>query len=464
MWSMIIIIVAVTIFTSTAFSNSGPVYWGGKSASDILLVDSNSPITVTSENLTFDFSKNQIPDHTIHGEVTAEYVMVNPTNESQTVLMAFPFISQIRSLTTDDVRIYADDKLLDYDIYIGDIIRSSATESNKESTFSFTNIVNNITNEPYKAESFAKNERRRLYTFKVTPTTEERINFTVDFSFNHKDTKIVSDGFNRYERKGDEVKIAAWCYEEESLELFLLGKDVDFEVNAYSDGELSEETDLFTYNVTTEEVELESYIMDYIGEENQAANKEMFADSQIYNLYAQSLDELFSHGNGYCVEFDIIEQQHFQRLLTLAYTVEFPPNSEKKVSVNYMTTGTMDKTETVYPLYTFDYILNPAKNWRDFKNLNVKIIPHPDAQYLVESNIEFIKEENNTYTAKLENLPENDLTFTLYSDEEITAIDRLAGDIYNRFGYLTPIVIILIVLTIVTLIIVAIIRKKQHKA
>lgn len=113
----------------------------------------------------------------------------------------------------------------------------------------------------------------------------------------------------------------------------------------------------------------------------------------------------------------------------------------------------MDRTKTTNPLYTFDYILNPAKNWRDFKNLNIKIIPHKKAPHIVKSNIDFTKEKDNVYTATLADLPEEDLSFTLYADEKITLLDKFKGRLQRYLGYfkffVMPVIIIIGIVLVV---------------
>ncbi|HYE84696.1 MAG TPA: hypothetical protein VEG39_21345 [Clostridia bacterium] len=37
-------------------------------------------------------------------------------------------------------------------------------------------------------------------------------------------------------------------------------------------------------------------------------------------------------------------------------------------------------------------------------------------------------------------LPEDDLSFTLYEDEKIMLLDKVAGNMRNKFGYFYPLV------------------------
>ena len=77
---------------------------------------------------------------------------------------------------------------------------------------------------------------------------------------------MFTHGFNQYECDDKKTRIAAWCYRPESLEIYVLGEDIDFNINAYTDGDLSKETDLFQHQISTQEVELEPYLMEYIKE------------------------------------------------------------------------------------------------------------------------------------------------------------------------------------------------------
>ncbi|AKL95137.1 hypothetical protein CACET_c16880 [Clostridium aceticum] len=461
---LISIVFAAIMFSTPAivFANAGPVFWQGHPSSTILSIEENSPIRVEKEDLVFDFSDDDHSFHTISGKVTATYEMFNPTNELQSVQMAFPFIGTLDSFVGEEIVITEDENVLEYDVYIGDVVNSyrDPLQVDKRTNFDFKSIVGTVTKNPYKAKHFTETEKGKRYIIDVKPTTDQRINFVIDFNFDHKKTKVLTNGFNRYERSGEKTKIAVWCYEPETLEVFVLGEDIDLKISAYTDGEFKEKTNFFTYEILTQEIELKQYLISYITSHINSKNIEMISDNQIYNLYAKSFDEYLTQNMGYVSEHDLLAQQHDQRMLTLVYTVEFPQNGRKTVGVSYRTSGTMDKTKTVKPLHTFEYILNPAANWKDFKNLNIKIITPEEAPYVVKSNIEWLNQENKLYTATLSSLPEEDLFFTLYAEEKITLLDKVGGNLQKRFGYLTPIVLGLVGLLMMGAVVMVILYKK----
>ncbi|QOY35427.1 hypothetical protein AWH56_022515 [Anaerobacillus isosaccharinicus] len=425
-------------------ANSGPVYWDGYPSSDSLVIDDNTPILVESENLIFDFSVRDEFSYSINGQVTATYEMVNPKNEPQLVEMVFPFVGRVNSFQTDDIVIKADEEILSYDLYIGELV--SEQRENRRTDFDFKKIVSTITNETYQGNYFKASEIGKHYIIDVMPTTDERVNIVVDFYYDSKKTKLITKGFNGLRYENGHTKITAWCNGPETLEIFVLGEDIDFKIIAYSDGDLREKTDLFTYETSVFEVGTKAFLMDWIEASKTEEHSDRISDIQLYNLYAKAIDQYFSYNIGYISYYDLLDKANEERILSLVYAVEFPPNAKKKVSVSYRTNGTMDMTKTVTPLYTFDYLLNPAKNWSDFKNLNIIIIPPEQAPHIVSSSIRFDKNENNIYIATLAELPEDDLFFTLYANEEITIMDKVQGNMKTYIGFLVfPALIILVI-------------------
>jgi hypothetical protein len=435
--------------STLALANSGPVYWQGYPYSDVMLIDKASPITVESERLVFDFSDSNRYNHSITGKVAAAYQMFNPTKETQLVQMAFPFVGTIAGLSLDDIAITADGDALPYDIYIGSSVNGQRTseQQNIAEGFDFDSIVSTITNKTYEAETFEANEMGKLYIIDVKPTTDKPINLAVSFDLDSENTKVLTKGFNRFERDAQSVRIAAWCYEPEVLEILVLGQDIEPQINAYSDGSLSDKTDLYTCQVSAGQVEVRQYLMNYIKDNDYVrdgsilVDESPFSDNQLYNLYAASLDNSFKWNMGICSESDLMSQLRNNRILTLVYTVEFPSNCRKEITVGYKASGTMDIRQTAKPLYSFDYLLSPAKNWNGFNNLNIEIIPPSQAPYIVKSSVELTMKEDGVYTAALATLPDDDLSFTLYANKRITLFDKIIGTLNRRFGYLTPLVV-----------------------
>lgn len=459
-----IIAVALLVFPFNAvFANSGPVYMSSFPSSDVLAVDNNTPIEVNGEDLTFDFSAKE-EHYSPIGMVTAEYKMANPTHEDLSVQMAFPFIENLGSISNDNIKITADNEELSYEIYLGGIIKRTninGSEETDENYFNFEKIIETITDNSYKTNNFTEDELGKLYSIEVKPSSDKEVEIAVDLTFDYEKTKVFAGGFNGFSREGKTTKITSWCRKPIVLDIYVLGEDVDFSIAGYTDGTLKEKTDLYMYEIHEKEIDVRTFLLSYI-KNNSYISYDNISDIQLYNVFAKGMDEQFSNNLGFCIADEVLTYGSISRMITLVYTVEFPKNSEKTVSVSYKTTGTMDRRDTKEPVYTYDYILNPAENWKDFKNLNIKIIPPADAPYIVDSSIELNKEDN-IYTASLKSLPNDDFTFTLYHKDKITMMDKLEGKINRTFGYFAPVVMGFILILLVIIIIIKVKIRKKHK-
>lgn len=151
-------------FSTAVLANSGPVFWQGYPSSEIMAIDEDSPIMVKNENLIFDFSDDQGSDYTVSGRVKASYKMVNPTNELQSVQMAFPFVGTVGRILPDDIVITADGRVQPYNIYVGDEVENfgDPMQNDLEPIFAFDSIVNSLTDEIYIGQTFAEKQKGKL--------------------------------------------------------------------------------------------------------------------------------------------------------------------------------------------------------------------------------------------------------------------------------------------------------------
>jgi len=421
------------------YANSGPVIWPAAPSSDIVAVEESSPIEVRNELLTFDFNDAKNSSYSISGKVTAEYEMYNPTDEKETSVMAFPFVESVSGFSEDAVSIMEDDDTLPFEVYIGSRIDSigNNNEELQEGIYDFNEIVGTIKRDKYVPHNFSEDETGKLYKIYAEPK-ENNATLSVEFNYDSAHTKVMTKGFNSFSVNGENIRVAAGLWKPEVLEIFILGEDVDLVFEKYKDGTLTEKTDLLHYEIISEDIMLKDYLKQYTEvDDNDNYN---FNEIQLYNMYARALDRAFTNNMGFCSEDMLSEEWYNKRILILVYTVEFPENSTKTVSVSYTASGTMDRRETNTPQYTFDYILNPAENWNAFKNLNIKIIAPDEAPYIIKSSVGLNREDNNIYSATLNSLPGQDLSFTLYYKEKISLLDRV--DLYKAsiIGFLVLII------------------------
>ena len=371
----ITVILLISSF-SLVYANSGPVFWQGYPSSDIMTVDRNSPIEVKSENLIFDFSDENNDSYSVQANVTAEYEMTNPTDETQSVQMAFPYVERLSNVNYENIKITANGKKVPYEVYAGKTVNSygNSFEENKDENLDFNEIVNTISNDTYEAKSFKADEIGKLYYFKIKPTANEKVDFTVDFTYDQEKTNIITKNFNSFSREDEKIRIASGCFESQIAEIYVLGEDINInKISGYNIGSSKEETNSFAYELIEKEVDVKTFLLDSM-KSYSYADFEHISDVQLYNLYASALDKYFVNNQGFCMVDDVLAESSYVRIITLVYTVEFLPAQDQTVSVSYNTNGTMDKRNTTSPQYLFDYILNPAKNWNSFNNLNINIL------------------------------------------------------------------------------------------
>lgn len=467
----ILIITTSFICTAAVFANAGPTFWQGYPSSEVMVIEKNNPIEVKNEMLTIDFSEESGSDYTMHGQVKASYNMVNPTSEALTVQMAFPFISKLYDLASSDIAISADSSPLNYEIYIGDAVNSGGNFHMQDNVvnIAFDDIVKTITNKPYRAKHFSEEEKGKLYTIEVKPTTEDGISLALEFEIDSDKSKVLAKGFNGYSRDGQQVELSIRCYKPEILQIFVIGEEVDFQITEYLNEKSKQKSSITSYEITTKEVDLKSYLMDttqkYISGIDQPEIAEALlrdiATQQIYNLYAAALDKVFEANEGLSSFDEILAQNHNERILTMVYKVDFPAQSQKSINVSYKARATMDRTKTPTPIYTFNYLLNPAQNWKSFQNLNIEVFTPEDAPYVIDSNIDLTQQKDRYYTASLDSLPAGDFSFSLYAKENVSLKDKIAGALQYKLGYLMPLVLAGLMIVIVLIFVIWKIKKPK---
>ncbi len=420
----VMIIIFLFLFTSKSWANAGPVFWEGHPSSEILLIDKNTPIAIAGERLVFDFSDTGGQNFSLIARVKAAYEMYNTSDKAQLVEMAFPFVGQFNELAISNIGIKLDGKEIAYRAYVGDY----------EGELDFDDIINTIRTEKYEAANFRGDERGKLYRIDFKARAGESMVLAIDFDYDKEKTKLIPRGFNGYTIGEGHIELNSWWQEDKTLEIFVLGDDIDFNITGYLDGQMKEKTKDYSYEIKDQPMELEAYLLENVeGEIGKIA-----APNQIYNLYAKTLDRGFDSFEGFFTMEEIESQGFHKKVVTLLYAVEFLPESNRKVEVSYDAIGTMDRRKTKDPLYIFDYILNPASNWKYFNKLDIEIIAPDQAPYLIDSSIEMQRGDDGIYRASLGDLPKEDINFILYNKEKISPLDRLEGRIYYKFGYFTP--------------------------
>lgn len=423
------------------------------------MVEGDSPITVDSERLTFDFSEtyNDGNNNSPVGKVTADYQMTNPTDDMLTVQMAFPFVEDLYSLSVSDIAISADGAAVPYEIYI------DPNDINTSVVYDY-GTIGHISKQEWSLPGYDLNSEAALYRFAASGNAEERLDFEISFNVDHDQTLFIGDGFDveSYSEEGS-GKLSCRIREKIEMEILVLGKDPKFTYAVLTDEGEKAEQDRYQLEIIQDSVDPREYLNAVLREEIRDDTAVAIPDPQLFNLFLHELwqDRL---NNGYSTLYDGFSALHEDRIHTLTYQVEFAPHSTRSISVSYLTDGTMDRRETVSPKYSYTYLLSPARNWADFGSLDIEVITPREAPYMIENSLGLSKNGENRYGARLDGLPKSELTFTLYENESITFIDKTERTLVKAsylLYFLWPVIIIFLVV-ITALALRAVIRRMRR--
>jgi len=429
---------AICLGAVPVFGNSAPSYWKSHPYSEVLAVEEDSPITVDREHLIFDFSGAGDDDGSRGmmspvGRVIAEYQMTNPSDDTLTVQMAFPFAANLYNLSVTDITVRADGDAVPYDIYIDpDGIDLS---------------IGNISNQEWTLPGFDLDSEAKLFRFALSSRENPYLEFVISFDTDREQTFLIGKDFHAVsysEEEGGELSVRFRGQDEP--EILVLGKAPEFTYEVWTDAGVKAEEDRYQLEITEESVDQKAYLLAALrGEiEDTAA---AVSDTQLFNLLLRALWQ-GRQENGYASLAEAFSTFHRDRTFTLVYAVEFPAGSTKTVRVGYLTEGTMDARETLSPKYSYTYLLSPAKNWAAFGSLDVDIIPPREAPYIIESSLALTRDQENRYRAHFEELPESELTFTLFEKEKVTMIDKAKKSVYEMryfLYFLRPVVFLILI-------------------
>ncbi|HCW73590.1 MAG TPA: hypothetical protein DHM90_07155, partial [Clostridiaceae bacterium] len=254
---------------------------------------------------------------------------------------------------------------------------------------------------------------------------------------------------------------------ETTAEFFVLGGDpsvLSVDIVSSIENGVKKPVDDIQYEVHEEYMDLATYYRNYVTESEYFPVVGMNT-VQEQNLYFEALDRALGE-QAVIMEDMITMYLGDPRYAMIVYDVPFEAGEEKTVEVRYLTYGTMDRRETQEPTYTYNYFLQPAARWKGFKNLSVMITPPDDYPFVIESTLPMERLDDGTYSGEFETLPEEDLRFVLYENEEITAMDRAKGTLSNYqypIYFIGTLLLSFLVLGVLTMILKKIIIKFINK-
>lgn len=467
MKKMCLLLLVITLFSFTlsptmAFANSAQRYFEGIDANGALVNETECPVEVKSERLTFNIADYPVlreENFDYNSNVIAEYTFYNPADYDVNMQLVFPFGKVPYWIENDYVDIQK------YEVYVNDVkvdreIRAIYSEDEK---FSLSRDLQKIQDERKSFRHFSDNTPVYKYTVKSTFIHDYDGASTPYARFNCNGRTLFFSGSVSMEYDSSKnVKI----YGEEQRTLYSVGGKLSdaFFKPTYCVNIRSEVDGIFKYENKTINGETEYEYLEELTFEDL-----VFADysdqsginrNDYYNAVADKNENRnFTDSATSLDVFDLTNRM----LLWYQYDLSIPANAtatNKVVAPIYPAFDSSWKP----PKYEYTYLLSPASSWASFADLDVIINTE---YYLSEESLSgFNKTAENSYTAHFDTLPDRELMFTLcQSDnpEEDNSYSTIFIILFIVLGALVLGAILVVVCAIVIPIVVVCKRKKQPK-
>lgn len=461
--------------TQSAMANSADRNFFGENSQGIILTDEDCPIVVDKEVLTFDIYKNEPKSNGMtfassqndsentgfyKKQVSAEYTFRNPSENTITANLVFPFGFYSRYYAEKtDISLYGisvNDTVLDCNL------RATYCENAEyydwSNTIDLEDMRENLLDD-YKEDEFYKPDKS-VTAYSLTFSSAKSLEKCVlCLDWKGLDVKSIVSGQYMYYDYKNGVRTKFVC------QMSSYKEDYTFYVidNAVSQDELLNRIKVYT------DFDLQDEVGTVVACSAQSLSvKDLFlyhreedcliSEVDWYNIVLRCVTRDFKNGVG--IENVYSLNIEYYMLCWFEYDLTFAPGE----------TLTNKVSAPIYPdengwfvpsKYKFNYFLSPAFSWADFNDLSVVI--NTD-MYLIDNQIEDIESGEGYYAWHYDTLPDGELSFTLCEVEE-PSLFRSGAETIVGIGIIMVCVGVglAILFPIVGVIIVVVVVKKKNK-
>ncbi len=429
--TIICVITLIGIFALPISANSAQTWFYGVDSSGAIMPDTESPVIVEKELLTFninEFPSNYYTDEEEYlqysASVSAEYTFYNPSDYTVTAKLLFPFGN---SPSYSDG--YFDEKTGKYlpfddtgkfDITLnGEAIEKKIrhTLSDLYSQFELESDLALIV-DGFADDDFYKSDLTvTRYKFEVSGVdTQKYTAATVGFD--------ISEGLGNYRicfpdqngshlQKDGDMRLNMFVMENgTTFELYVFGEPLSVmpEWQAYKDGgvEDREKIDGRVELTSTETMTFKEFALS-----NRSLLSEV-SENDWYNALLAEIrgDEKYS---GYPIIYLNRFFNNFDKCFMRWYEYEITLAPGERI-INTVTAPLYPSIDMGYSpaIFKYTYLLSPAKTWKSFGELKI-VINTPYC--MTKANFEGYEKIESSYLLTLDGLPEGELEFTLSTSE-----------------------------------------------
>ena len=408
---------------AAAFANSAQTYFQGISPTGTMVIGEQSPIVVEQEQLTFDLQEfplehyGEEADYLAYGgKVTAEYTFHNPAAYDVTAKLAFPFGQTPDygySFDPDtDQQVYAPDAEK-YDVLVdGKPIESTVRHTlfYRGEEFSLEKDLPNLIDGCLEDDFWNLDLPVTKYSWEVSGIDEEYDAARLGFWWSGDETerKLLLMDQSGGENKEDKIAVTRWVENSDIIEVYVFGKPLEENLEWFSENGSEDTPFVYTLNFLGEET---GTYEDYVFSEWEDTSTVLRHDW--YNAVTQDLKKC-EWDFGILGSFEVHGNLRADDLLRwYEYEITIPAGG---TITNTVTAPIYPDMNVRYepPVYTYSYLLSPAKTWAEFGTLDI-VVNTP--YYMTESGGDFSFEKTETgYQTSLDGLSDGELIFTLSED------------------------------------------------
>lgn len=449
----------------SASANSAQTWWKGRDASGIVIRDDSSPVIVKNEVLTFNIDSFPEPYYRSREEmekysatVTAQYTLYNPSDYDITVRLLFPFgekpmyFYENYNENTGEYEVFDDTEKHEI------LLNGNVIEKNLRHTLSFRNF--NLERDLEKiSDSFIKDSfyypemSVKEYSFTASSIDTEKYNAAnAAFDIDPGDTKtryLFPEGSGLQTQLDGTIRLSNWVKNGDVFTVYVLGDtDVPFpEWTFYKNGGVEDREKIDGIMTLKSVNEMTLYDLVFADYDKNSG----ISETDWYNAVIELMNEtknFLGSRMSLNVKNDLLRWYE--------YEIEIPAKSEVINTVNAPIYPEIDSNYSP-AVYTYIYLLSPAKTWADFKHIDIIVnTPHfmVDGELLdYSSDIFTFTEVDGGYKVSFDRLPEEELVFTLSNTEHPVKpqkhiTDYLPIELIISFSVITATLLIIILIII----------------
>lgn len=418
---VLLILLLAGVCIQPAYANSAQRHWRGTDGTGAVVTGEDCPIVVDKELLTFDvqeFPEQYYPDTdsflAYTGKVTAEYTFRNPADYAVTATLVFPF----GNLPHYGEYIY--DRATGRPVDVSDTLKYGVTLDGKpveatvrhtlkarHTTFSLDEDLPKLA-DSYISDSFFNPDLPVwVQRYSVTGIDKEYGAATAAFVINADSTKtrVLCEEQTGGARLKEGVQASCWVQNGDTITVYIFGElpKEGLVWTLYENGGCEKVIE-GTVSPEISEMTFKDYALRGY-DENSGILESDWYNAQIELLRLSSE----TWGNGLIQ----IEEGDFSLMRWYEYTLTLEPGQTLKNAVTAPLYPAIDAGYTP-SLYSYTYLLSPAKTWAQFGELEV-VVNTP--YYMTECGIDGFTKTDGGYALTLPGLPEGELTFTLSESE-----------------------------------------------